>query len=136
MKKTHICSRCRRELQSHNFYKDSNKTSGLRSACKECEFDSVKKKNKRYYSTNAGKISMKKGRESFNRKFPEKHIAHRELYNSIRRGETIKPSVCSLCNDNSSIIHGHHKDYNSPLDVIWCCTQCHVNIHKELKNAK
>lgn len=50
----------------------------------------------------------------------------------ISKGNISKPDVCSICG-SSGIIHGHHEDYNKPLDVVWCCEKCHNKIHEVKK---
>ena len=45
----------------------------------------------------------------------------------LRRGK-IKKEPCFKCGDVKSQMH--HADYNKPLDVIWACRKCHMEIHK------
>jgi methylphosphotriester-DNA--protein-cysteine methyltransferase len=54
----------------------------------------------------------------------DKRTAHNTLYKAVKKGEVYKPSSCSACN-KKGIIHGHHEDYNKPLDVVWLCPLCH-----------
>jgi hypothetical protein len=46
-------------------------------------------------------------------------------------GNIIKPLFCSICKKElpKKLIHGHHSDYTKPFEVIWCCPQCHKNLH-------
>ena len=54
------------------------------------------------------------------------------LRTAVMKGKIQKPTICSKCNESKpkSLIHGHHIDYSKPLDVIWLCPKCHVNINK------
>ena len=56
---------------------------------------------------------------------------------AIRRGLLKRPNKCSMCGKESRT-HGHHNDYNSPLDVLWLCASCHKKIHlsKDSKYTK
>ena len=51
----------------------------------------------------------------------------------LRRGK-IKKEPCVKCGDIKSQMH--HNDYENPLDVIWVCRKCHLELHKLQKNAK
>ena len=61
--------------------------------------------------------------------------SHDALYKSIKSGKTIKPDFCSYCKKKKSFIIGHHEDYSKPLEVIWLCQQCHMNIYHSLKEV-
>jgi hypothetical protein len=34
-------------------------------------------------------------------------------------------------------VQAHHRDYDKPLDVVWCCARCHLSIEhgKRLSEA-
>lgn len=51
----------------------------------------------------------------------------------LRRGK-IKREPCLNCGDVKSQMH--HADYKNPLDVIWVCRKCHMEIHKSAKKRK
>jgi len=60
---------------------------------------------------------------------------HSMVRNAIRKGLLHRPEVCEKCGnepkrrkDGISNIHGHHEDYNKPLDVQWLCAKCHMGI--------
>ncbi len=63
----------------------------------------------------------------------EKQLAMYSVSNAIRNGKLNKPDNCSICNETFELkfIHAHHENYLKKLDVIWCCPQCHKNLHKE-----
>lgn len=89
----------------------------------------VKERQKRYRETEAGKEAMRKAQKRWNSKSPEKRAAHIILGNAVRDGVAQKPMTCSMCGATGRI-HGHHQDYTKPLDVIWCCQKCHVQLHR------
>ncbi len=64
---------------------------------------------------------------------PAKERAHQVLKRAIRRGDIIRPTVCSNCPRHDVRIIGHHNDYTKPLEVEWLCEECHSKIHLCLK---
>ena len=60
---------------------------------------------------------------------PKKIAAHTAVYIATRNGTLTKPEACSRCGVVSSIVHGHHPNYEKPLDVIWLCRRCHDEHH-------
>lgn len=88
----------------------------------------VKERHKRYQKSEAGKKAMVRARKRWESKSPEKRAAHIILGNAVRDGIVNKPENCSVCGATGRI-HGHHEDYTKPLDVIWCCPKCHVQLH-------
>lgn len=61
---------------------------------------------------------------------PKRHAAHSAVNNAVRDGRLSKPSECEWCGDAHKRIHGHHEDYDKPLDVIWLCPPCHKKAHQ------
>ena len=58
----------------------------------------------------------------------KRQIARSYLGAYVKRGKITKPDVCSRC-DSTDRIHGHHEDYDKPLEVVWVCHPCHMDIH-------
>lgn len=58
--------------------------------------------------------------------------ARRIVNQAIRRKKINKPSSCSSCHSivASKLLHGHHDDYATPLQVIWICSKCHGLKHR------
>jgi hypothetical protein len=54
--------------------------------------------------------------------------AHAAVYNALRRGDLVRPTVCSRCFKLCKP-QAHHPDYSKPLDVAWLCKQCHTLMH-------
>lgn len=160
--KKKICSTCKIEKKRSEFYRKKAHKDGLTSQCKSCVNECNKiyrekhkqelsEKAKIYFKTPKGKESHRKSIEKYNKtekcksvkkksdkKYkksnPKKHRAHWTLQNAVRYGKIKKPKTCSICG-KECLPHGHHTDYSKPLDVIWCCPQCHVNLHKQLKEV-
>jgi len=58
-----------------------------------------------------------------------KQKAVRKIANEIKQGRLIRPKECSECGREHRRIHGHHEDYEKPLEVIWLCPPCHFARH-------
>ena len=149
---TNTCKVCGVTSDVAEFY------DGVNTRCKEChkqkvrknreeksdyyrEYDAiryqndprVKERHKRYQSTDRGKNSMRKARRKWINKKPEARAAHIILGNAVRDGRLEKPKECSCCGSipKRRNMHAHHNDYAKPLDVIWLCSQCHHDQHKD-----
>jgi len=48
----------------------------------------------------------------------------------VKRGTLLK-QPCSICGNVKAEMH--HNDYKKPLEVIWLCRPCHLNIHKQIE---
>lgn len=62
-----------------------------------------------------------------------KRSATQELKYEIDQGNITRPENCSVC-DKVCKVHGHHPDYDKPLDVVWLCPKCHKQEHKRIGN--
>jgi len=149
-----VCFKCGADKPLTEFYKHSGMKDGFLNKCKECakrdsrenralkvgyyrEYDrdrfqsdpKVRERNRRYQKTEDGKVSMRRSRLRWLEENREKRAAHIILGNRIRKGEVIKPDVCSCCGE-AGTLHGHHNDYSRPLEVEWLCPSCHVKKHR------
>ena len=134
------CSVCRSEKPLTEFHGREGKPTGKSYACKAC----TNEKTAAAYRKNIN-ASRARRREYFakdprgtarlieNRKRnPAKNAAQTRVYNAVKRGDLVRPSVCSRCPETHRI-EGHHDDYGKPLEVMWLCTACHRARHKELR---
>jgi len=62
-------------------------------------------------------------------KFPEKDRARHILNYQIEKGEITKSCSCIIEGCDRTDLHGHHNDYNKPLEVDWVCAKHHHEIH-------
>lgn len=58
-----------------------------------------------------------------------KRHANNALGNAVRDGRMVKPECCEDCGREDPRLHGHHVDYNAPLEVVWVCSTCHRRRH-------
>lgn len=52
-----------------------------------------------------------------------------QLSKAVSMGELVRPDRCENCGKIGKV-QGHHEDYNLPLEVVWLCQDCHIEIHK------
>lgn len=136
------CRRCKEKKPLKEFYVHQAMLDGYLNFCKEC----VKKRVKNHRIKNVKQIRQydRKRRSPENLSKKEKservdrcrewrsqdkrrQIAHNTTARELREE---KPDRCAICGNRSSVIHGHHEDYNKPFEVIWCCPVCHKELHK------
>jgi len=51
---------------------------------------------------------------------------------AIREGILIRPEFCQRCR-TSKVEEEHHRDYSNPLDAMWLCRKCHIEVGREEK---
>ena len=146
MKQTKQCSKCKEIKEFSEFSKNKSHKDGLNSWCKQCE----KIRNKEYYLDNkdifrkyylrnreARKEYLKNNSDKrckyvakYNKNNPEKIKAKLILGKAIKHG-TITRLPCIKCGNPKS--HGHHCNYDKPLEVIWICNKHHQELHRKLR---
>jgi len=117
------CRRCREVKPLTGFpklYGEEKGIGGRKSYCSKCK-----------RSTLASKASRKKYKKTDVER--KKIKVRKTLRRAVKANKIPKPTICSICNESfpKEKIHGHHEDYSKPLDVIWCCQACHMEIHNE-----
>lgn len=133
------CSRCKKLLDKSAFYSDKRTPSGLKSQCKSCHTEGNLRTRdpenssiiNRRYMREARKRNPELFRErervaSRKRVWDKKREARYQLNLAVRRGDLVRPSLCSQCGSSGKIT-AHHTDYSKPLEVIWLCYVCHGN---------
>ncbi len=150
---TKTCYCCKASKTLDAFCKHRKNKDGLAGVCRTC--DAMRKRQWRKNNPELHRAKQKawrdNNREAFNaqrrsvrspeehrkrikeyeKRNPEKIKAHKTLQNHVYLGKITKPKSCSVCKQEKKPIVGHHWDYSKPLNVIWCCQYCHVNvIHK------
>lgn len=148
------CRYCKTDKPATDFYQSTIRLGGKTGDCKECirskvranrekkidyyrEFDRQRSNNpervqarKEYAQTEQGKIATAKAKEAHYCRYPNRSAARSAVSNALRDGRLYKPSECESCSDMTAL-HGHHCDYNKPLDVMWLCDPCHKQWHRE-----
>jgi hypothetical protein len=78
------------------------------------------------------KLILKSGKIRLDLKNKEKLKARGAVSAAVRSGKLIR-GLCGICGSNKNI-EAHHKDYSKPLDVVWCCAECHSRLHSKYFN--
>lgn len=149
------CKKCNVLKDLNEYYKHSRMADGHLNICKECkrvqqietrnnnleyyqEYDRNRpnkeersKKSYQYQLTEKGKEVKNKAVSNYKNNYPIKYKATNAVNNAIRDKKLIKPDTCECCKNTfpSRQLHGHHSDYNKPLDVMWLCNACHIDWH-------
>jgi hypothetical protein len=134
-----ICRKCGQIKELSEFYTHPNMADGHLNICKDCKCAYAKKygQSKRGKKTERKrnqkpkrKREIQKRADEWNKKYPKRYKAHNLVGNYVRDGKIKKPNSCQECGRTSCVIHGHHEDYDKPLDVEWLCPECHSKRHR------
>lgn len=135
------CFKCKTIKPLEEFYKHPMMADGHVNKCKECNKNDVtthRNKNLekvRAYDRARAKIPERiKASVEVNRAWraedSRRVVAHSAVSRAIRNGLLVR-MPCIRCGKEKS--EAHHEDYDKPLEVMWLCTPCHKQRHKELK---
>ena len=140
------CTTCSIEKLESNFDKDKSKKDGLSSLCKECRKlwrkknkGRLKELKKTWETKNRSKHLFSRKRRYRNQRENEllrtkewklknnkKVLCHQAVDRAIKKGTLVRQD-CIKCGTEKT--HGHHPDYDKPLDVIWLCPKHHQEEH-------
>jgi membrane-associated HD superfamily phosphohydrolase len=135
------CFKCKTIMPLSEFYKHSAMGDGHLNKCKECAKTDVKKHREdniekvRAYDRERGKRPERMAAQvSITRLWraedKRRAKAHNAVSQAIKKGKLVRQS-CERCEAKKT--EAHHEDYDKPLEVMWLCTPCHKQRHKELK---
>jgi len=135
------CFKCKTNKPLEDFYKHPMMADGHVNKCKECnKNDATNNRNKnlekyRAYDRARSKLPERiKASVEINRAWraedSRRQVAHSAVARAIRSGLLVR-MPCIRCGKEKS--EAHHEDYDKPLEVMWLCTPCHKQRHKELK---
>ena len=119
-----VCRSCGSSKQARDFY------SG-RASCKACVCAVVRKHRRendsvREYDRKRGARTTQANLDAYRQQRPDAYRAHNAVSNALRDGKLTR-EPCLFCGEVR--VHGHHRDYSQPLDVIWLCARCHHRLH-------
>ena len=115
------CFKCKRAKPLTEFYVHYQMADGYLGKCKECTkidaYARYKKDREKVDAYDRDRRKSRKGR------------ARTAVVNAVARGNLIR-GPCAVCGSTERI-HGHHDDYDKPLDVIWLCPKHHGERHRK-----
>ena len=119
------CSKCKLEKPLPEFHRHNRREETHYSQCKECKAE-YKRQNK------DSLLVAQKERRAKDSARPTKQSAWNKVYYALKTGKITKPDNCSLCDTlvGKDKLQAHHEDYSKPLDITWCCQNCHVDLDK------
>lgn len=132
-----VCFKCHEPKDIDEFYKHPMMADGRLGKCKECakadvrshrrQNDSVREYDRQRYKNSVERqIAVRLTTDRWREENPEAVKAQGVLAYAIKLGKIV-PQPCVVC--GAKQVHGHHEDYNKPLDVIWYCAQHHIKHH-------
>lgn len=136
---TKSCFKCGADKPLHEFYRHPKMADGRFNKCKECNKRDVRQNRKakidyyRTYDKKRGNRQTTEYQQAYKDAFPKKTQARAMVGNAVKGGKLYKPKLCQECGSGGRI-HGHHDDYDNPLDVRWLCAACHRQWH--VKNGE
>ena len=128
------CFKCGVDKALSEFYRHPRMADGRVNKCKECNTADVRENRAkkvdyyRAYDRDRGNRQPDGYHEAYANQFPKKAKARNAVGNAVRDGKLEKPRTCQECGAGG-VIHGHHDDYDLPLDVRWLCAACHRQWH-------
>lgn len=88
---------------------------------------SVRARIRKYKKSSKGKAAIRRYKQAYSLRNPEKVAAWLVLKNAIRTGALIR-KPCGLCGSENA--HAHHPDYSKPLEIEWLCRAHHMEKHQ------
>src|SRR6185295_16839071 len=85
---------------------------GKQRYCKACHAAYMRANRPKYIDLSSGQ------------KFKANTRSYSRVYQ--KRGKLL-PQLCAKCGDPKA--EKHHEDYSKPLEVIWLCRKCHLELH-------
>ncbi|QEQ94892.1 hypothetical protein pEaSNUABM56_00093 [Erwinia phage pEa_SNUABM_56] len=125
------CNKCGEDKPETDYY-PRNKV------CKECYkkrvlayqknegLEGKRVRCRRYANSEKGLVLSRVRVKRYSEKHPKKRRAKDALNYAVRSGK-IKKMPCEICGEKKA--HGHHDDYDKPLEVRWLCPIHHKQWH-------
>lgn len=135
------CIKCGEVKPMTEFYRQRGNKSGVSGRCKACcRSDARANRIARleyYRQYDRDRFANDPGRRSrsmncaaaYSKRNPDKYHCRNIFSAAVRDGKIVR-KPCERC--GLAKAEGHHEDYSKPLDVMWLCSGCHGDRHREL----
>ena len=130
------CTTCQEMKGLYEYYQSKTGKYGKAAKCKECQKQHARERRITHGDhvrrlrriVERGALERRRiASNKYDRQNREKAIAHTKVQRAIKKGILVR-GPCSSCGSTKNI-HGHHEDYNKPLEVIWLCSIHHKQLH-------
>ncbi len=133
---TKRCGKCLIYKNFSEFSIDVRRNGGLNYACRVCDRERVRIRNKQHPRVKNNYQSRRQYHLDYQKRYkeenPEKKQAQILVNEAVKKG-TLKREPCVVCGKEKSV--GHHPDYSKPLCVIWYCQKHHMLEHLRLNSS-
>ncbi len=131
------CYECNVTKTLDEFYSHPQSLDGRAGLCKACHRErmrvrrllnpAVQAYDRERYQRPERRLWAAEESRRWRAEHPDAYRAQTAVSNAVRDGR-LKKEPCSLCGATTNI-HGHHRDYAKPLEVVWLCAKCHHRLH-------
>lgn len=126
-----ICKGCNESKPLDGFYRHAAMHDGFMSRCIDCTKSAVRARRRldesvRDYDRQRGNRQTTEAVRDYRAAHPDAYRAHNAVNNAVRDGR-LKKEPCLFCSNPK--VHGHHRDYSRPLEIVWLCARCHHRLH-------
>lgn len=120
------CFKCGESKERSEFYKHPRMADGLLGKCKECtKADVSARRVLKHAEICAYDRERSRGKQRRSPRNKYRDRARSKVARAVKSGKLV-PRPCTHCGDIR--VQAHHRDYDKPLDVVWCCFKCHREI--------
>lgn len=128
------CFKCGEVKPLTEYYKHGQMKDGHLNKCKTCakqdvhthRHDSSSREKILSYDRERGNRQSIEYRNKYKAEYPKKYKAHCMINNAVRNKKLFR-EPCEICGKENT--HGHHDDYDKPLNVRWLCAEHHRQWH-------
>ena len=154
METVRVCKKCGVEKPIEAYYKHAISVGGRQTRCIQCIAERDKERRAEAQAGRPANWKKKskdpEHRKAINKAWLAKHPGfavqnQRRWYDRHKDRESVKGKFayavrvgkvkrepCFVCGDENA--HGHHADYDHPLQVVWLCGPHHREVHRMVKN--
>ncbi len=130
------CFKCNEIKPLTEYYKHSGMKDGHLNKCKSCakkdvhvhRHESTSREKILAYDRARGNRQTLQYLKEYREKYPKKYKAH-SIVNYAIKSKKLFREPCEICGNQNT--HGHHDDYEKPLNVRWLCSEHHRKWHAE-----